>query len=52
MKETIKDFFGYFKPIFENTQYRFNNPLGYAFAFSWILFNWKAVYYFFFSDEK
>jgi hypothetical protein len=52
MKETIKDFFGYFKPIFENTQYRFNNPLGYAFAFSWVLFNWKAVYYFFFSDEK
>jgi len=52
MKETIKDFFGHFKPIFENTQYRFNNPLGYAFAFSWVLFNWKAVYYFFFSDEK
>lgn len=52
MKETIQDIFGYFKPIFENTQYRFNNPLGYAFAFSWILFNWKAVYYFLFSDEK
>jgi hypothetical protein len=52
MKDFFDQFFSYFKPLIENTQYRFNNPLGYAFIFSWIVLNWKAVYYFLFSDEK
>jgi hypothetical protein len=52
MKDFFDQFFSYLKPLIENTKYRFNNPLGYAFIFSWIVVNWKAVYYFLFSDEK
>lgn len=52
MKNFTELFFTPFKSMSEHIKYRISNPLGIAFVFSWIIFNWQAVYYFMFSDDK
>ncbi|MCH7424979.1 hypothetical protein MMG82_20500, partial [Shewanella sp. MM_2022_3] len=51
MKDFVEQIFTPFKTMSEHIKYRLNNPLGIAFVFSWIIFNWQAVYYFMFSDD-
>ena len=52
MKDYIDKLVTPLQSLLQNTNYRFNNPLGGAFLFSWLIFNWESVFYFFFSDEK
>ncbi|WP_065188393.1 hypothetical protein [Shewanella woodyi] len=52
MKDYLDLVLSKFKPLIDNASYRINNPLGAAFIFSWIIVNWQAVYFFFFSDQK
>ena len=50
----MKDFFSqFFSPLHNLSSHisqRFNNPLGLAFLFSWVVINWQALYYFLFND--
>ena len=50
----MKDFFSqFFSPLHHLSNHisqRFNNPLGLAFLFSWVVINWQALYYFLFND--
>ena len=52
MKDYIDKLVTPLQSLLQNTNYRFNNPLGGAFLFSWLIFNWESVFYFFFSDES
>ena len=52
MKDYVKQFISSFQGLLQNVDYRFSNPLGGAFLFSWIIFNAQAVYYFLLSDDK
>ena len=51
MKDFFEQFFTPFKSMSEHIKYRLSNPLGIAFVFSWMIFNWQAVYYFMFSKD-
>ncbi|MEM6230132.1 hypothetical protein [Shewanella scandinavica] len=51
MKDFVEQIFTPFKSMSEHIKYRLSNPLGIAFVFSWIIFNWQAVYYFMFSND-
>ncbi|MDT3334128.1 hypothetical protein Q4Q49_02370 [Shewanella sp. SP1S1-7] len=51
MKDIFEQIFTPFKSMSEHIKYRLSNPLGIAFVFSWIIFNWQAVYYFMFSND-
>ncbi|MCL1138101.1 hypothetical protein [Shewanella pneumatophori] len=50
MKDFFDHIFSHFKPILDNASYRINNPFGGAFLFSWIILNWKTVYFFILGD--
>jgi hypothetical protein len=42
--------FSNFESILNYTSHRVNNPFGAAFAFSWVIVNWEAIYFFLFSN--
>jgi hypothetical protein len=50
MKDYFSQFFSPLHNLSSHISQRFNNPLGLAFLFSWVVINWQALYYFLFND--
>lgn len=42
----------FFKTIFSTANHRIKNPLLGSFIFSWIIFNWKPIFYLLFAKDK
>ena len=50
--EILKILSNTFQSMAENFKNRITNPIGGAFLTSWIIINWKLVYYFLLNDDK
>jgi hypothetical protein len=50
--EFIKTLTDSFQAIAGNFKDRITNPIGGAFLTSWLIVNWKLVYYFLLNDEN